>query len=110
MTSICPAFSGIQTLADFLVYPTTCVYYFYLFILGAMWTILTLILYNIEEDEKKVSDIFSSMGVASLVVLFTALIGTFVVNTAGIPMVQSDIFMIVLAFNIVFIILWFFKS
>ena len=106
---VCLALTGITTPGDLLVYPTSCFYYFYLVVLGTIFITLTLILYNKEKEEQVKSDIISILGVSSIATIILALIGTLIKNTAGIPMIQRDIFLYVLAMGIVFISIWFFK-
>lgn len=107
---VCSAFSGVAGWADLLVWPTSCNYYFYLVVFATIFITLTFILYNREKEERFKADIISSLGVSSIATLILALSGTLIKNTAGIPMVQSDIFLQIFAFSIVFIIIWFFKK
>ena len=107
---VCLAFTGITTIGDLLVWPTGCFYFFYLVVFVTIFITLTLILYNKEKEDLVKSDIVSSLGVSSIVTLMMALIGTLIKNTDGIPMVQNNVFLIVLAYTIVFILIWFFKK
>ena len=106
---VCAEFTGITTPGDLLVFPTGCFYFFYLVVLGTIFLTLTLILYNKEKEDQVKSDIISILGVSSIATIILALIGTLIENSAGIPMVQNDIFLYVLAMGIVFISIWFFK-
>ena len=106
---VCSGFTGITNMGDILVWPTSCNYYFYLVVFATIFITLTLVLYNKEKEERIRSDIISCLGVSSIVTLFLALIGTLIKNSAGIPMVQQDIFLYVFAFSIIFILIWFFK-
>ena len=107
---VCAIFSDLKTWADVLVYPTSCNYYIYLVFFVAIFITLTLILFNREREQFAKADMISSLGVSSIATLFLALIGTLIENSDGIPMVQENIFMYVLAFTIVFILIWFFKK
>lgn len=107
---VCSGFTGITTIGDMLVWPTGCNYYIYLIVFTVVFITLTLILYNREREEKITADIISSMGVSAIVTLVLALSGTLIKNSAGIPMVQQDIFMYVFAMSIIFILIWFFKK
>ena len=107
---VCSGFTGITTVGDFLVWPTGCNYYFYLVVFATIFITLALILYNREKEEIVKADIISSLGVSSIVTLILALIGTLIQNSAGIPMVQQDIFLYIFAFSIIFILIWFFKK
>ncbi len=107
---VCATFTGIANIEDILVWVTICNYYIYLIVFATIFATLTFFLYNKEKEERLRSDIISCMGVSSIVTLFLALIGTLIKNTAGIPMVQQDIFLYVFAFSIIFIAIWFFKK
>ena len=107
---VCAAFTGINTLGDWLVWPTGCNYYFYLVVFATIFITLTFILYNREREEIVKADIISSLGVSSIVTVILALIGTLIKNSADIPMVQQDIFLYIFAFTIIFISIWFFKK
>ena len=107
---VCEGFTNISTLGDILVWPTACNYYFYLVVLATIFITVTLILYNREKEEVVKADIISSLGVSSIATLLLALIGTLIKNSADIPVIQQDIFLIVFSFSIVFIMLWFFKK
>lgn len=106
---VCDAFTGITTIGDMLVWPTGCNYYFYLIVFATIFITLSLILYNREEEKRMRGDIISVMGVSAIVTVVLTLIGTLIKNSAGIPMVQSDIFLYIFAFSIIFILIWFFK-
>ena len=105
----CTSFTNISTLGDILVWPTGCSYYLYLIVLATIFITLVLILYNREKEEVVKADIISGLGVSSIAVFLLALIGTLVKNSAGIPMVQQDIFLIIFSFTIIFVMIWFFK-
>ena len=107
---VCAGFINISTLGDILVWPTGCNYYFYLVVFATVFITLALILYNKDKDVIVRPDIISSLGVSSIVTLILALIGTLIKNSAGIPMVQQDIFLIIFSMSIVFIMIWFFKK
>ena len=107
---VCSGFTGIASWGDMLVWPTACNYYFYLIVLAVVFITLSLILYNREKEERIRADMISSLGVSSIVTLILALIGTLIKNTAGIPMIQNDIFLYIFALAIIFILIWFFKK
>ncbi len=106
---VCLGFTGIGSVADLLVWPTGCSYWFYLVIFATIFITLSLILYNRQKDEEVKGDLISSMGVSAIATLFLSLIGTLIKNSDEIPMVQQDIFMYIFAMSIIFILLWFFK-
>ena len=107
---VCSGFVGIESWGDILVWPTSCNYYFYLIVLAVVFITLSLILYNREKEERTRSDMVSSMGVSAIATLILGLIGTLIKNTAGIPMIQNDIFLYVYSISIIFILIWFFKK
>ncbi len=107
---VCDAFTGITTIGDLLIWPTGCNYYFYLIVFGTIFLTLALILYNREKEERIRGDMVSCLGVSSIVTVVLALIGTLIKNSAGIPMVQQDIFLYVFAVAVIFIMIWFFKK
>lgn len=101
---------GINTIGDWLVYPTSCDYYFYAKILAGLFLLLTLSIFYTEKKILIKPDIISSLGVSSLVILFLAMIGTLITSSSGIPMIQQDIFIYVIAFTVIFVAMWFFKD
>ncbi len=107
---VCAIFTDINNIGDLLVWPTSCNYYFYLIVFATIFITLALILYHRQEEKQVTADIISSLGVSSIAVIFLALIGTVIKDSADIPMVQQDIFLYVLAMGIVFILIWFFKK
>ena len=106
---VCLGFTGIGSIADLLVWPTSCSYWFYLVVFATVFITLSLILYNRQKDEEVKGDFISSMGVSAIATLFLSLIGTLIKNSEGIPMLQQDVFIYIFAMSIIFILLWFFK-
>ncbi len=100
----------INTISDFLVYPTGCFYSFWLLILGFIWLVLVYSFYEKDEQRKTEGEMLSSMGVASLAVVALAAWGTFIKNSQDIPMIQNDIFLWILAPTIVFVGLWIYNK
>ena len=107
---VCSAFTGITSIGDLLVWPTSCNYYFYLIVLIVILITLALILYGREKEELIRADLVSCLGVSSIGTIVLALIGTLIKNADGIPMVQQNILLYVFAIGIIFIVLWFFKK
>ncbi len=106
---VCSAFTNINSIGDLLVWPTGCNYYIYLIVFAVVFVVLFLILYNRQKEQEVVADPISSLGVSSIAVIFLALTGTLIKNSANIPMVQQDIFLYTFAVGIIFILIWFFK-
>lgn len=98
---------GTQTgLVEILAFPNTCNYYFWAVILGFIFVILTLILYNKEREQFVKSDIISALGVSAL---STVLLAVPLTLTSP-QIVEADIFLYIVAFAVVFISLWIFKK
>ena len=108
--STCSIPFEIDTIADLLVWPTGCYYYFWLLILGALFLILAWAMFKTEEDRKGEGEMLSSFGVAAIAVTSIALGGTYIKNSTGIPMIQSDIFLWILAPAIVIILIWLYNK
>lgn len=106
----CEVIIGIESFADFLVYPTTCDYFFYLKILLAIGVIIGWGLFKFDEKRKGEGDFISALGVTSITITILATIGSLVTNTAGIPMIQSDIVLTLLAISTAVVLLWIFKD
>ena len=107
---VCSIISDVTGIADLMVYPTSCDYYFYAYIFGGIFIILTLVLFFKEQERYTKPDVISCMGISSIVIIFLAMIGTLIKNSVGIPMVQQDIFLYIIAFGVIFIGIWFFKK
>ena len=107
---VCSPISGIESFADFLVWPTRCNYYFYLIIFGGLFLILAWTSFKAEEKRKGEGELISSLGVSSIAITILGLIGTLVVNGAGVPMIQVDILLYMVAVTVVFVFIWIFKD
>ncbi len=99
-----------QTIADYLVFPTSCVYSFWGIMLFTIFVLLTFILYNRERETFIQADLISSAGVSSTAVMFLLVVGSLVKSSTGIPMIQQDILLSGVALWIVISALWFFKK
>lgn len=95
---------------DFIIYPTTCFYYFYAVILFGLFIAITFLLHNREREIILKADLISSAGVSATAILFLALILTLIKNTSGIPALQQDIFLYVIAVWVTLMAVWFFKK
>lgn len=93
-------------ISGFLAYPTSCVPQFYAYVMGALFIILTFILYNREKDDARIlkPDFLSSMGVSSIAIIFISLIGTLF------NIIQSNIFIEIMVTGLIFIAIWVFKK
>ena len=95
---------------DYFIFPTTCFYYFYAVILFALFIIIAFLLYNREREQLVQADMISSLGVSALVILILSAIGTLITSSNGIPMIQRDIMIYVVALWIPITAIWFFKK
>lgn len=100
----------ISNFADFLVCPTLHYYNFYLVIfLGLIFLLAWRIHHNQKNDEGK-GDLISAIGTSSLAFSILGLLGTLVKSNQDIPLIQSDILLILYAITIPFILLWIFRK
>ena len=108
--TICGVAFEIETLADLLVAPTICFYYFWLVIFAFLFLVIAYGFYEKDEEKKGEGEMLSSLGVSSLAVTSLATFGTFIESSNGIPMIQNDIFLWVIAPTIVFVVLWIYNK
>lgn len=107
---VCELPSSLASIADFLVWPTSCDYYFYLKILGTLMIILSFILYKAEENRTGEGEFISAIGTSSIAIVVLTLVGTLIVDSSGIPMIQLPILLYILAVAIPIILIWIFKD
>ncbi len=107
---VCTPIGSIESVADFLVYPTSCNYFFWLYILGPLFLIVAWILFKAEEDKKGEGDLTSALGVSSIAITSIGITGSLIKGTTGIPVIQSDILLYILAATVVFVMIWIFKD
>ncbi len=107
---VCSAIFSIDSIADLLVWPAGCDFYFYLKIFTGLFIILTWGLYKFEKKHRQDSEILSSMGVSSIAIFVLALIGTLIKNSDNIPMISSTVLLIIIAVTIPIILIWMFKK
>lgn len=91
---------------ELLAFPGTCNYYFWAIILGFLFVILTMVLYNKEREEFVKSDIISSLGVSALAIVLLAL----PLTLTDPQILQQDLYLYMIAFATIFIGLWLFKK
>jgi len=108
---VCEQISVINGIADFFVYPTGCDFYFYLKILLVIDFILAWGLYKIEKQTiAGGGDLISCLAVSSIVTVVLGSIGTMVKNTANIPMISTQVLLILIALAVPIILIWIFKD
>ncbi len=96
--------------ADYLVFPTTCFYHFYSVIFFGLFLLLVFILFQTERETNPKPDIVSIIGVSATAILFLAVIATSIKSTGGIPMLQRDILLYIVALWIAISSVWYFKD
>ncbi len=107
----CEILSGISSFSDFLVYPVTCNFYFYLIILGFFFILLSWFLFKGQDlaNESR-GDMIGSLAISSITVSVLGGIGTLIKNGENIAMVHVDIMLYILAATAVFVLIWIFKD
>ncbi len=107
---VCTPLGSIESVADFLVYATSCNYYFWLYVLGAIFLVVAWAIFKAEEDRKGEGEIVSALGISSIAVTSIGVIGSLIEGTTGIPVIQSDILLYMVAATVVFVMIWIFKD
>ena len=97
-------FTTNPTIGDFMAFPNSSYPYFWAWIMGGLWMIISLTLYFKEKEKVGRSSLLSSMAVASLAVILLSTIGTIV----GFITLEIMIFILVIGFLIIGI--WFFSN
>ncbi len=96
--------SNSSGIGEFLSLPNASYPYFWAWIIGGIWMIITMTLYFKEKEKKGFGNILSSMAVSCFAVLVLSLIGTIV----GFISVEIMIYILVLGFAIIAV--WFFSG
>lgn len=99
-----------QTIADYLVFPTSCVYSFWAIMFFTLFILITFVLYNREREVFVQADLISSAGVSATAIVFLLVVGSLIKSSTGIPMIQQDILLGGVAFWIIISAMWFFKK
>jgi hypothetical protein len=95
---------SITTASDFLKFPLTGDYYFYLKIMVGIFLLLTLGIFFEEKKRVGYSNFLSCMAIGAISIIALGLLG----NLAG--FITLDIFVYILIFGIGVIVTWFFTS
>ncbi len=106
----CSAISSIIGFNGLLVWPTSCEYFFYLYILEFVFAFLMWSTYKADEKRIGKADLLSSAAISSLILVFLGVVGTLIQDTNGVPMIQADILLIFIAQFIVLMVFWIFKK
>jgi len=92
------------TIGDFLALPNSAYPYFWAWIIGALWIILSLSLYFKEKETNGKGKILGAMAVSSLAMMILSLVGTIL------GIITQDIILYILVIGFVIIGIWFFKK
>jgi len=93
-----------STIGDFLALPNQSYPYFWAWILGGIWLIITFTLFFIEKERKGFGNMLSCMAVASFAIIVLSVTGSIV------GIVTQSIMIYILIFGMVIIGVWFFVS
>jgi len=96
--------SNNPTIGDILTLPNSSYPYFWIWIIGAIWLIITLSLYFGEKEKKIVESLLASMAVACFSTLVLSVLGTIV------GFISLEIMIYILVFSIVIIAVWLFTN
>jgi len=92
------------TIGDFLALPNASYPFFWAWILGGIWIIITLSLYFSEKDRKTVESMLASMAIGCFAALILCVLGTIV------GFVSLEIMIYALVFGIGIIAVWLFTT
>ena len=92
------------TIGDFMAFPNNVYPYFWVWLIGALWFIITLTLYFSEKEKIGKTNILSSMGVSSLACLFLSTMGTLL------GIISLEIMIYILVFCLLIIVVWIFSD
>lgn len=106
----CSQLSAITSISDLLVWPIGCNYYFWLIILGTIFIITAWAIFKNDQRRGKEGDLISAIGVSSIATTFIGAIGTLIKNSDDIPMIQSNILLIMVAVTVVIVLIWIWKD
>lgn len=93
-----------HTIGDILSLPNNSYPYFWIWILGGIWMIISMSLYFKEKERLGKGNLISSMAVSCFAILVLSLIGTLV------GFVSLEIMVYVLVFCVMIIAIWFFSK
>lgn len=91
-------------IGDFMALPNSTYPFFWAWIFGGLWLIITLTLYFKDKEKIGKSNMLSSMAVSSLMIIVLSMLGTIV------GFVTNEIFVPILVFCLLIIGVWFFVT
>ena len=92
------------TIGSFMSLPNASYPYYWAWILGSIWMMITLTLYFKEKERKGIGLFLSSMAVSSLAIIFLAVTGTIV------GFITLEVMIYILVIGLLIIGIWFFSS
>lgn len=92
------------TVGDFMTFPNSIYPYFWVWIIGGIWLIMTFALYFNEKDKIGKGKFLSAMAVSSLASVFLSLFGTLL------GIITVNIMVYIFVFAILMIVIWFFSK
>lgn len=92
------------TIGDFMAFPNASYPYFWAWIIGAIWVIITLTLFFTEKDKIGKAEILSNLAISSFACIVLSIFGTLL------GIIENEIMIRILVLGIVFIVVWLFSS
>lgn len=92
------------TIGDFMAYPNSVYPYFWVWIIGAIWLIISLAMYFSEKERVGKSNLLSAMAVSSFACILLSVIGTLF------GIISLEIMIYILVFGLLIIVVWFFSD
>jgi len=101
---------SITSISDFLVCPTLHNYYFWLIIFIGLIFILSWRIHVFQKKDDGKGDLISALGTSTIAFSVLGVLGTLIKNADDIPMIQSDVLLILFAITIPCILIWIFRK
>lgn len=92
------------TIGDFMTFPNSIYPYFWAWIIGGLWLIISLTLYYKEKEKIGKGRMLSSMAVSSLACMILSLFGTLL------GIITLNIMIYIFVFGMLMTIIWFFSK
>ena len=92
------------TIGDFMAYPNSVYPYFWIWIIGAIWLIISITLYFKEKERVGKTNILSAMAIASFACIFLSVLGTLF------GIISTEMMIYILVFGALIIVIWFFSD
>ncbi len=92
------------TIGDFMAFPNSAYPYFWVWIIGALWLIISFSIYFSEKERIGKSNVLSAMAVSSFACILLSTIGTLL------GIISLEIMIYILIFGLLIIVVWFFSD